>query len=463
MTQETLPLVLPLNRPQYVPTSETLISALAWEVLRCDGGQAPDSGRRFQLIDDKQDSVASSGQTRPAGPALIDFAQTLGEVGIQRDEKLDADTVASAVLNSIAGVRPTRARSQAASPMTPALALLQDSVGMTGMGNPVNYASILETMFLLGAPTSAAEDTMARLWLKAATGRLEIDPLLRRIDQAFSATYGGYYQIEQRPTGNEALRGLLPNSPFGWLHDSWLKLTSDAWVEALPPRVWIDWASTVLRMGLAFGFLWEAEHHRSLYRSLANGHDLTQVVSPESSPELLPWPPSYLPPSSRSVRPAMRRRIDEGGHLRILMAEELKRGSDPSVWSRSNDFFESATKALQDSSRPGTLKNAYETVFYSLVQRDEADHYALLRSRGTNVTLIEPGTEWVAMVAGLTASGPGQPTRVGLIIEELHRLGLRPPVPELVHLLEAAGLARGSADADHGVRVANPYGEGQRA
>ena len=452
------PLILPLNRPQYVTSGETLISALAWEVLSYSNTSGHEQGRRYQVIDR---TARTKQQTRPSGAALNEFAKALESAGIVHEAA--EDVVAAAFLNSIAGVRPARAKFQAASPMTPGLALLQDVIGMTGLPHPVNYAAILETMFVLGAPTSeASSTTMASLWLAAAKKRVAIDPLLALIDRAFQTLYGAYEERRQAERDVEHLRGAFPQSPFGWLHDTWLKLTSDEWVEALPPRVWVDWATTTLRMGLAFGFLWEAERYRGILRTSLTGATGPQPPTARN-PELLPWPPAYLPPSSRSVRPSMRRRIDEGGKLRALIEIWVKREGEETQaqWLVEPAFLEDAQRALAENSRPNSLKNVYETVFYALARRDESDHYGLLVPRGTNVTLLDPGTEWVAMVAGLAGPGPKASTHVGKVIEELARLGLRPPVSELVRLLEAAGLARGSADADHGVRVASAFGEGE--
>lgn len=459
-TLNSVPLVLPLNRPQYVPSAETLISALAWEVLDYTNSH-PGVGRKYQVVD-RTSTKAKGEETRPTGEALVRFGAALSAAGVNHE--LEGNIVAKAFLNSVAGVRPTRAKVQAASPMTPALALLQDTHGMTGLANPVNYAAILELMFAMGAPsTESGGLTMASLWLSAAKRRVDTDSVLSRVDAAFVDLYGNYENRTQTPRAEvDILLGAYPDSPFGWLHDAWVKLTNDEWVDALPPRVWIDWATTTLRMGLAFGFLWEAERYRSVLQGILSNRSLADALE-LAQPELLPWPAAYLPPTSRSVRPAMRRRIDEGGRLRNVMARWATAQGGPSGvgWVTNSQFVDEAKAALSESSRPSSLKNVYETVFYALVRRDQSDHYGLLVPRGTNVTLLEPGTEWVAMVAGLAASSPGASTHVGRIVEELARLGLRPPVSELVRLLESAGLARGSADADHGVRVASAFGEGE--
>ena len=112
---------------------------------------------------------------------------------------------------------------------------------------------------------------------------------------------------------------------------------------------------------------------------------------------------------------------------------------------------------LSEQDNPRYLQNLYETVIYSLLRRDLSDHYGLLTSRGNAIAVVSPGTEWVAVVASLSAGSPGRETHVGQVVRDLARLGLQPRLPDLVSLLEAAGLARGSADADHGVRVDSAF------
>ena len=255
---------------------------------------------------------------------IPELGLALRRSGFQHDRP--DDEVAMAVAGAIAGVRSTKGKSRAASPMTPALALLQNPEGMTGARNPANYASILDALFRLGSGTPG--HGVAELWLRAAEARVRMDPVLGAIDSAFSQVRSPYVPkpgteaagVEQGPGWVE--------SPFGWFNDSWQRLTSSEWVSALPPRVWTDWATTVLRLALAMGFLWECERYSRVCRAAMSGHvapSLAAVPLPNQPFELVPWPDASLPPSSRNVRSIIRRKVYEGGRLRNLLVDEEKR------------------------------------------------------------------------------------------------------------------------------------------
>lgn len=449
-------IILPLNRPQYVPSPEVLISALAGSVLRFEDSEFDSIGRRY-LGPEKPNGAAKTIRTCPDDLPRLD--ESLKLAGLQHD--VPHAQVAAAVVRSISGVRATHSKGQAASPMSPALALLQNPVGMTGSGQPPNFAGILETMFQLGSAQPSAG--MAALWLRAAEARLDVDPVVRAIDRAFSSYYGPYVR---RPDATPAVSPaashfVLVNSPFGWLHDAWVKLTSDGWVRALPPRVWADWATTVLRLAMAMGFLWECQRYSRICHAVLTGaaDPASAGVPPTGSPfELIPWPDSYLPVSSRNVSSILRKRTDDGGRLRALLTDQGPEGLGAKHDElTSPEAKDKIRRALASREQPRYLQNLYETVVYSLLRRDQGDHYGLLAPRGNAYRLVDPGTEWIAMIASLAAEGPGSETHVGRLVEELARLGLHPSLPELIGRLEAAGLARGSADADHGVRVASAY------
>jgi hypothetical protein len=112
-------------------------------------------------------------------------------------------------------------------------------------------------------------------------------------------------------------------------------------------------------------------------------------------------------------------------------------------------------------SAPQKKSNLWEAIRYSLMVRDEsgpyADHYGILRSRGSRYLIPDPGTEWIAVVASLCCPGPSSQTDLGEVMRSLRELGLRPELSEVVNLLERAGLARGSADADQGVIVESAF------
>jgi hypothetical protein len=115
-------------------------------------------------------------------------------------------------------------------------------------------------------------------------------------------------------------------------------------------------------------------------------------------------------------------------------------------------------EAINSREKSGT--NLWEAVRYALMVRPETgpfkDHYGLLRARGRYL-VIDPGTEWVTVMASLSCPSPGTQTDVASLMTSLAELGLRPELGDLIRLLERAGLAHGSADADQGVVVQSAF------
>jgi hypothetical protein len=126
--------------------------------------------------------------------------------------------------------------------------------------------------------------------------------------------------------------------------------------------------------------------------------------------------------------------------------------------SGDEDLRKALTLALGSSERSAV--NTWEAVKYALLTRDAsgpfADYYGLLRSSGRFLT-VQPGTEWMAVVASLAGDGPGKTSDVATLMLSLQELGLRPEAGDLIQLLEKAGLARGSADADRGVVIESAF------
>lgn len=468
MTQSRL-LALPLNRPQYVPASEVLVSSLVWGLGKWRYPDDEVRGSRFLGRD-----VAKSGiqTTAPSSPEEVSaFASHLRGGGLQTEAS--DRTLVDAVINGVTGVTSQKAKAVPVSPMTTHLALSQSLRGVLGANNPPDIGGILESMFLLGTPrgevVDVQESPMAEMWVRAASLRVDEDPVLRAADAAMAQIL----RLESRSPGRGTSHDShtvwaqsLATSPFGWLHRNWRKLTTDEWVSALPPRVWTDWCTTLLRMGMAFGFLFESRWYEAVGRSALIESDVTEPTFNMDTP-LLPWAGSRLPVSSRNVKPEIRRMVGSGVLVRGVLAEhfgsdfasvELNRALEEC--QRDQQLRDRVREAMSGRSWPGSCKNMYETILYSLQQRDsssEIDYYGLLRRHGNRFSVIQPGTEWIAVVASLACDAPGGETNVGKILSSLSSLGLRPELMEVVKTLEAAGLAQGSADADHGVRVRSAY------
>ena len=299
-------IILQLNRPQYVSVPEAFISSLAWKVHSHGAAKATEDGIPLGYMFRSETSGTATlkvKSTAPEGRRLVEYGQHLSASGLATNVKYEID-LASAVLNSVAGVQAEKSKSQAASPVTPAFALLQDMRGFQRTKNPPDLAAILEALFRLGLHDGDDETTAARLWLNAAKKRCEIDPLLSAIDDAtrvallLEAGYSELLQddVRERSRTAECTQGdLYHGTPFSWFASAWQKLTSEEWVRALPARVWVDWATTVLRLALGQGFLWEAAWYETLARRILGGEAATWHEVREQMPEILPGSPVARP------------------------------------------------------------------------------------------------------------------------------------------------------------------------
>ncbi len=467
-------LLLPLNRPQYV-VPEAFATSLAWSLYEVRLAPVKDAARVVALQYRAQPRDASKTlEFRRTDPLASDarrdaFAASLQNAGVISFD--DQAGLAAAVANSICGIKSEKGKSQSASPMTEGMALLQNMVGLQGARNPPPLASIIEAIFGLGRPSSDSSDTAAELWQSAVRHRVEIDPLCRALDAAVKASL-----LDSPPDPrDEAVvdpavgwHGMLPGTPFSWLNRSWRTLTSEAWVRALPARVWADWASTVLRMGLGMGFLWEAAWYETTARRILAGGERSWASLRSAMPDPLPWRSESATISVRDVASVLGRRARRGDQIRGHLADWIKKNSaddlDLELALEKMSLDASFTEQLQRDlgAVPRTTSNLWEAIRYSLLVREEsgpfADHYGFLRSRG-RFLFPDPGTEWIAVIASLCCSSPSSETDLGSVMESLNELGLVPELADVVRLLEQAGLARGSADADQGVVVQSAFSE----
>jgi len=470
-------IILPLNRPQYVSVPEAFISSLAWKVHKHGATKVTESGIPLGYMFRSETSGTATlkvKSTAPEGEKLVEYGEKLSAAGLVTNAKNETD-LALAVLNSVAGVQAEKSKSQAASPLTPAFALLQDMRGFQRTKNPPDLAAILEALFRLGLKDGDDDITAARLWLKAATKRCEIDPLLSAIDKATRAALllGSSYSELPHDDSQELRRkiectqgALYDGTPFSWFATAWQKLTSDQWVSALPSRVWVDWATTVLRLALGQGFLWEAAWYETLARRILGGGATTWHEVREHMPEILPWKSSRSSVAVRDVAPLLSWRVHRASKVRKILEDWLEHHGVAEMdfvtvlarMSEDKDLKEALTLALGSGERSAV--NTWEAVKYALLTRDAsgpfADYYGLLRSSGRFLT-VQPGTEWMAVVASLACDGPGKTSDVATLMLRLQELGLRPEAGDLIQLLEKAGLARGSADADRGVVIESAF------
>jgi hypothetical protein len=270
-------------------------------------------------------------------------------------------------------------------------------------------------------------------------------------------------------------------TPFAWFRTSWDHLTSPEWVDALPARRWSDWAATVLRSAIGFGTLWESEWLQEIAHQACKPVDaeevtfdglLSQVQARVATSGLLDWKPADAKVSVRDVGAKIKEsatRYDglagqrRGPVYKAFVKDGIPGEGVSEAFRRVRGNVELGTEFRHALEKEAYTKSnlPYEAVNYMLQKGEPsgryADHYGFLGKVGQRWTVIEPATEWTAVMASLTMEKPGQETTLRDLSLSLNKLGLRPTNKELVGKLELAGLARGSADADGAVVVRSAY------
>jgi hypothetical protein len=400
---------------------------------------------------------------------LSELHDALNRNGFQAS--IESDLTERAVVNSVFGVRTDRGKTNPASPMSPNLALMQNLEGVLGSKNPPAIADIIEVIYKLGSKNSPSL-SVANLWRKAAEYRLTIDPVLASIDSAFGEVVFGDALIAREESTiqiGDSWIETLESTPFTWFSRMWDKLTSEEWVSALPARVWTDWATALLRMAYGLCFLWEAAWYDAVARTIVSGTPSSSIEVKGRMEATLPWRKRNSGAEIRDFSSILIARCERAAEIRQYLDKWVDTNKHPTssfeeeiaYMSADAELILNLKKALLPKKEKNVGKGLKEAIRYALITRDSSgvnsDYYGLLKSSGTRYLFPDPGIEWAAVIASLSCSGPGSHTYVGVVASNLSEAGLRPELEELIELLERAGLARGSADADQGVIVEAAY------
>ncbi|CTQ63496.1 hypothetical protein [Roseibium album] len=491
---------LRLNRPQYANMPEILVSSLTWGIverardresvsLKVDGNEEPYEAIAFDRYDISKPKNLRIGFTRPRQDTerwekLVESLRS--DLDIPAEQ---AKVAAEILLDDLRALRPAKAKSYAAVPVSLGTSLLQDRSGLLRTPGPANYAAILERMYVLGGGEGSASRKLVQLF--GGEGET-ITPWL---DDALEAGAPEFLAEAKKVIISEcegpdvAVGGLQPlwlqneSTPYAWFARSWDMLCHDGWIERMPRRRWTDWAACILRNALGLGFLFEMNLLRALALGVVTNEEAEAVARAalSKSRPLLRWNDEARV-SERSVKEQIETTVIQGTASLSVLDKWIKQGcprpaefdddsnglanwiqnardwsakqSTASLEAQIAEAFERSADDLRSSR--GSSKNVRETVMYALTERSDApgsrDLYSLLRLRG-RYHVIDPGQEWLVVLSSLS-TGMGQGVaRVADIDGALRALCLRPGITALVDRLEDAGLARGSHDADEAIEV----------
>lgn len=478
-----------LSRPQYPSSPEVLLSALAWSTVP----RAADF-QNVGLIYARRHGTAATrvtiNQTKPREAELFEFCGALMEAGVKDRRGELSQSTAEAIANSLEGTPSSKGVGFASSAVGIAGALLQDPVGGLATKNPPPFALLINTIYHLGGGNSEA--TASELWFHAARYHATSSPLCK-LEQALAqsvlvpylASKEGWPPLEPiqasvaRPGAApewwnaEVLEGNVP-TPFSWFRASWDRLCSKDWYERLPPRRWASWAMCLLRHGLAFTFLWEANFYFEIARGIADPESDPSLVAKYALVPVRPLIPYRTGTVSQmDVQPTFKKMLEIGLGCRNALHEISKEfgiaecQSLPSLVETFRSTLTPTHKsqisaALSGAGDLGGIPNLLETVRYSLLARESegaADNYSLLRNVSRRYYHVSPGAEWIVVMSAMSApSGPNSTVRLGDLTQSLKGLGFQPRTDFLLGELERAGLCVSAPDGDEGIEINLGFG-----
>jgi hypothetical protein len=495
-TRDTNEIFFQLNRPQYISSPEGTQAAMAWslkpereELTKEEDDIAKPVGYVYEKTSKAKKKlrtifVRSTMEDRGGSSEL---KSKLEENGFEFPE-IDTQVLYNSLKNSLKGIVPPNAVGISAVPLCQGAAFLQDPVGVLGVKGPPNYGAIVRQLYGLGLGLDDPIKTdPIQLWYKALGNR---NSNLQSILQ-IATELKWKSIIKELPTvnGSEPLvkppRWLerIDHTPFRWFKNAWDNFCADEWRQSLPERRWSEWASGLLRTGIGLGFLWEARFYKRLAQALVtNDKTMTDEILSSQEP-LLSWEDNTKSISSLDQNSFIRETVADGLKAMAEIDRLLKKSGGKITEEKIKTFKEADTLAPWISWARETLgqeldhlekcfgtkptnkaeNNTLETIVFSLQSRQEMgnsiDYLGLIKRKSRRFLVVEPGPEWIVLLASLTAGKPGEVTTLDRLRKELARLGLKPSREILIAELERAGLTKGSHDAEDAIEVSGFLGD----
>jgi hypothetical protein len=501
--------ILPLPRPEYAKQTEALLTDLLWR----SAGSTLGSNELFDRLKD----LKAPGGTKTIDPnRLVPKRRHGGSTRLLETiplaESVDLSGLVSLTPNTSSPVAATLAsclaprargdKSDAVVPVHPSAVCFQTLHGLVNKENPANLALAIETMGWLGGGPTLGSVAATFLAPYSTTQVPVTDGVTGFLDSVFPvvarhvwASLPGHFQVNISDwpiwpslepafvaTTSPAALSEYSKTPFTWFWGKWQRLcdASRQWHDLLPPRRFVDWALCLLRTGLAFSYLWEAEFFCRLHERM------NELLRPGSHPAnrlrsmltegmtLAVFEPPFVPAIQKDSWPATSQVLARGYEARKRFYDFIdhdRAGPDmqPLVsrldaWlhSLTSHELEELAAPLETNSR--TANNQKEFVRYLLRERtsdddvvDQADFYYLARTNSRRHVWYHPGPEWLVVLTSLLCEKPGGETTLGVLIGDLTSLGVRVDRSVLIGLLEEAGLSTDSPDADDALVIRSGF------
>jgi len=505
--------LLPLDRPEYSKQTEALLTDLLW---RSPGSSLfiKDTEKSYldEYLADRETFDGESlkrivferiGKKTQKVVESLPLARGTDLSGVVGGEGVAAclDTL----LDSLKAPRSRSYRSISAVPLHPDLIVLQTLPGIVNKKSPPNVAGIIEHVGRLGG--SDGIGAVAHRFLQAFSSAPAVQAGLSgfsseafariaaqvwtRIDAKGPAggtpwpAWPGVRAQDYDREGPVLPISTLRMTPFRWFWTKWETLCAPdkGWTAYLPQRRWLDWALTLLRTGLAFVYLWEAElmvriRERIVERQAGMGagsarERLIGFLGGQFT--LVSVQPRRVPPSQKRVWSALASGIAKGHAFRKQLSEcEWLDNAPPEfgagdLCTSINNWIDGLNAdQLTELSAPlsissSTATNTKEFIKYLMLPRsadddssDQADLYFISRSQRSDFW-IDLGPEWLVVETAMLAAKPGGKCTLRQLLDDLAFLGIAIDRPTVVALLESTGLSADSPDADDALVIESGF------
>lgn len=477
-----------LNRPEYIPAPEIFMAELAWKLVgEKVRKEILDNGRFFGIAygprSAKRKEDIRLTKIVEQTDEFTRYSRDIKNILCLSQEK-DADIVAKTLSEEIEIHSSGKMVRTVALPLTFEAAMLQDRYGVTGKRAPANVARILEQVYALGG----GEKSAAQVWasaIKRASGQGLPTWVERGIASISSGSYGrsstsgGYSNRTKQDFRQPKWLTKENRTPFFWFAQSWQRLCSDRWINAMPRRRWTDWLTCIARTGIATAYLFEMHTVYRLVSSLASDRepgDVLESLRSERS-RIFIWDERKTR-AERNVSPVINKLVSLGTacqkflqDMEDVFPQPLKYDNSPEGLS---EWFVAARKEVD--SRPvlkhkiaealdsenvtsASARNVGEVIRYSLRGRGGSqmlDLYGMLRFVRP-YTWVEPGQEWLVALASLCSPQREVPARLADLNVSLSALGISVSSSTLISRLETYGLIRSSHDADDAIEIQSAF------
>ena len=483
--------ILPLDRPEYAKQPEALLTDLLW---RSKGSSIA-----------KQIKITREGKNSKLVPRRNNGTQKQVVETIPFAEKSDISNLVicpsgvanpvKALLYSLQAPKARGDKSLACVPVYPDVVMLQTLHGLVNKPSPPDLAHTIEMVGWLGG--SDGEGQVASIFINATKTKIGIEQgfsglldnmIPEIITQAWVALSGGQWPRVAAGEIDGGQRSIIGKhyqaTPFRWFWDKWSALCSpDAnWHGILPARRFADWAMCLLRTGLSFAYIWEANYYtllqeviieelenrenkasvlkarRVFARMLEDGATLASIESPRiPAVQKHAWNSlSNLLARGHEIR----RKLDENIGS-VLSPEDLSLDTVTFIekWVSTLALDDLKKMAIRPSVSSNTAPNVREFVRYLLKPRssdddtmDQADFYYLAKTNSKSFW-FQPGPEWFVVETSLLGGHPGSKCTLGNLLDDLRKLGVRIERSILIEMLEEAGLSTDSPDADNAIII----------